>query len=88
MCVGMKPYIVTEYQIKLRAFPFAVKDATKDWIYDLPLGTVTTWVDLARLFLDMYFYEMKASSLKREIIIIKQNKNEALHTYWESFKKL
>ncbi|XP_023760997.1 uncharacterized protein LOC111909408 [Lactuca sativa] len=31
---------------------------------------------------------MKASSLRREIIGIKQHKREAFHTYWEKFKKL
>nr|KAJ0204073.1 hypothetical protein LSAT_V11C500279600 [Lactuca sativa] len=31
---------------------------------------------------------MKASSLRREIIGIKQHKREAFHTYWERFKKL
>ncbi|KAL7587594.1 hypothetical protein Lser_V15G40151 [Lactuca serriola] len=84
----MKPHNVTEDQIKLRAFPFAVQDAAKDWLYDLPPGMVTTWVDLSRLFLDKYFPEMKASSLRREIIGIKQHKREAFHTYWERFKKL
>ncbi|XP_023772380.2 uncharacterized protein LOC111921039 [Lactuca sativa] len=88
VCVGMKPHNVTEDQIKLRAFPFAVQDSAKDWLYDLPPGTVDTWVDLARLFLDKYFPEMKASALKREIIGIKQHKKEAFHTYWERFKKL
>ena len=88
VCVCMKPHNVTEDQIKLRAFPFAVQDATKDWLYDLPPGTLSTWVDLARLFLDKYFPEMKAPALRRETIVIKQNKNEALHTSWERFKKL
>ncbi|KAL7616914.1 hypothetical protein Lser_V15G01789 [Lactuca serriola] len=88
VCVGMKPYNVTEDQIKLRASPFAVQDSAKDWLYDLPPGTVNTWVDLARLFLDKYFPEMKASALRREIIGIKQHKREVFHTYWERFKKL
>ncbi|XP_052619833.1 uncharacterized protein LOC111889560 [Lactuca sativa] len=88
VCVGMKPHNVTEDQIKLRAFPFAVPDAAKYWLYDLPPGTMTTWVDLARLFLDKYFLEMKASTLRREIIRIKQHKREDFHTYWERFKKL
>ncbi|KAL7586284.1 hypothetical protein Lser_V15G37354 [Lactuca serriola] len=88
VCVGMKPHNVTEYQIKLRAFPFAVQDATKDWLYDLSPRTVTTWVDLVRLFLDKYFPKMKALAMRREIIGIKQHKREAFHTYWERFKKL
>ena len=52
VCVDMKPHNVMEDQIKLREFPFAVQDRAKDWIYDLPLGMVNTWVDLACLLLD------------------------------------
>ncbi|KAK9076094.1 hypothetical protein SSX86_004427 [Deinandra increscens subsp. villosa] len=88
VCSGMKPHNVTEDQIKLRAFPFAIQDSAKEWLYYLPPGSVTTWNDLAKLFLDKYFPEVKASILRKEIIGIKQAKREALHTYWDRFKKL
>ncbi|KAK9063928.1 hypothetical protein SSX86_017800 [Deinandra increscens subsp. villosa] len=88
VCSGMKPHNVTEDQIKLRAFPFALQDSAKEWLYYLPPGSVTTWNDLAKLFLDKYFPEVKASILRKEIIGIKQAKREALHTYWDRFKKL
>ncbi|KAK1427528.1 hypothetical protein QVD17_16215 [Tagetes erecta] len=88
VCSGMKPHNVTEDQIKLRAFPFALQDSAKEWLYYLPPGSVTTWNELARLFLDKYFPEVKASILRREIIGIKQAKREPLHAYWERFKKL
>ncbi|XP_076887835.1 uncharacterized protein LOC143538087 [Bidens hawaiensis] len=88
VCSGMKPHNITEDQIKLRAFPFALQDSAREWLYYLPPGSVTTWNDLARLFLDKYFPEVKASLLRKEIIAIKQAKREALHTYWERFKRL
>ncbi|KAJ0569236.1 putative retrotransposon gag domain, aspartic peptidase domain superfamily [Helianthus annuus] len=88
VCSGMKPHNVTEDQIKLRAFPFALQDSAKEWLYYLPPGSVTTWNELAKLFLDKYFPEVKASILRKEIIGIKQLKREALHTYWDRFKKL
>ncbi|XP_076914824.1 uncharacterized protein LOC143573953 [Bidens hawaiensis] len=84
----MKPHNITEDLIKLRAFPFALQDSAREWLYYLPPGSVTTWNGLARLFLDKYFPEVKASLLRKEIIAIKQAKREALHTYCERFKKL
>ncbi|XP_027083776.1 uncharacterized protein [Coffea arabica] len=36
VCSSMKPPRVTEEQIRLRAFPFSLKDAAKDWLYYLP----------------------------------------------------
>ncbi|XP_062115482.1 uncharacterized protein LOC133829722 [Humulus lupulus] len=38
VCSSMKPVAVTEEQIKLRAFPFSLKDAAKEWLYYLPPG--------------------------------------------------
>ena len=84
----MKPHAITEDQIKLRAFPFSVQDAAKEWLYDLPSGSITSWNELAKLFLEKYFPEEKVSNLHRDILGINQGKREALHTYWERFKKL
>nr|XP_027077154.1 uncharacterized protein LOC113700925 [Coffea arabica] len=36
VCTSMKPPGITEEQIKMRAFPFSLKDAAKDWFYYLP----------------------------------------------------
>ncbi|KAK4399222.1 hypothetical protein Sango_1397700 [Sesamum angolense] len=55
VCSGMRPQGVTEEQIKLRAFPFSLADQAKDWLYFLPSGSVTTWNDLKRRFLEKYF---------------------------------
>nr|KAJ0212399.1 hypothetical protein LSAT_V11C400221670 [Lactuca sativa] len=88
VCSGMKPHAVTEDQIKLRAFPFSHQDSAREWLYELPSGSITTWTELAKLFLEKYFPETRVSSLRREILGIKQGKREALHTYWERFKKL
>ncbi|XP_071918693.1 uncharacterized protein [Coffea arabica] len=42
VCSSMKPPGVTEEQIRLRAFPFSLKDAAKDWLYYLPAGLQST----------------------------------------------
>ena len=46
VCEGMRPHGVTKEQINLRAFPFSLKDDTKDWLYFLPVGFVTTWKEM------------------------------------------
>ncbi|KAJ9542483.1 hypothetical protein OSB04_028989 [Centaurea solstitialis] len=88
VCLSMKPHEVTEDLIKLKAFPFSLKDRAKDWLYSLPPGSVTTWNQMARLFLDKFFPASKAASLRREICSIKQRDVETLHEYWERFKHL
>src|SRR4051812_35762679 len=88
VCTSMKPTGVTEYQIKLRAFPFSLKDYAKDWLYYLPSGSITTWNEMKRLFLEKYFPASPAANIRKEICGVRQYNGESLHEYWERFKKL
>ncbi|XP_031254321.1 uncharacterized protein LOC116112302 [Pistacia vera] len=84
----MRPIRVTEEQIKLRTFPFSVGDDAKDWLYYLPSGTVTTWNEMKRMFLERYFPTSRAATIRKEICGIRQYNGETLYEYWERFKKL
>nr|XP_027083718.1 uncharacterized protein LOC113706020 [Coffea arabica] len=88
VCNSMKPPEITEEQIKMRAFPFFLKDSAKDWLYYLPPSSITTWNQLKKKFLDKYFPASRAASLTKEICRIKQHPGESLYEYWERFKKL
>lgn len=46
VCERMRPHGITKEQINLRAFPLSLKDDAKDWLYFLPLGSVTTWKEM------------------------------------------
>ncbi|XP_027120690.2 uncharacterized protein [Coffea arabica] len=88
VCNSMKPPRITEEQIKMRAFPFSLKDSAKDWLYYLSPGSITTWDQLKKKFLDKYFPASRAASLRKEICGIKQHPGESLYEYWERFKNL
>ncbi|XP_028098230.1 uncharacterized protein LOC114297954 [Camellia sinensis] len=88
VCTSIKPTGVTEEQIKLRAFPFSLKDSAKDWLYYLPSRTITTWNEMKRLFLEKYFPASRAANIQKEIYGVRQHNRESLHEYWERFKKL
>ena len=88
VCISMKPPGITEEQIKMRAFPFSLKDAAKDWMHFLPPGSITTWNGMKQKFLEKFFPASRAASLRKEICGIKQNHGESLYEYWERFKKL
>ncbi|KAL0423744.1 UNVERIFIED_CONTAM: hypothetical protein Sradi_0909200 [Sesamum radiatum] len=88
VCSGMRPQGVTEEQIKLRAFPFSLADQAKDWLYFLPSGSVTTWNDLKRRFLEKYFPASRATTIRKEISGIRQFAGESLFEYWGRFNEL
>ncbi|XP_058776313.1 uncharacterized protein LOC131650626 [Vicia villosa] len=83
----LKPEGITEDHIKLRAFPFSLQGAAKDWIYDLEPNSITSWNALKRVFLERYFPASRAASIRKEICGIRQD-NESLAEYWDRFKKL
>ncbi|XP_071905840.1 uncharacterized protein [Coffea arabica] len=88
VCNSMKPPGITEEQIKMRAFPFSLKDSAKDWLYYLSPGSITTWGQLKKKILDKYFPASRAASLRKEICGIKQHPGESLYEYWERYKSL
>ncbi|KAL0284418.1 UNVERIFIED_CONTAM: hypothetical protein Sangu_2828500 [Sesamum angustifolium] len=88
VCSGMRPQGVTEEQIKLRAFPFSLADQAKDWLYFLPSGSITTWNDLKRRFLEKYFPASRATTIRKEISGICQFAGESLFEYWGRFNEL
>ncbi len=83
----LRPEGITEDHIKLRAFPFSLQGAAKDWLYYLQPNSVTSWADLKKVFLEKYFPASRAASIRKEICGIRQS-NESLAEYWERFKQL
>ncbi|RDX88573.1 hypothetical protein CR513_29812, partial [Mucuna pruriens] len=77
----------TEDYIKMKAFPFSLDGAVKDWLYLRP-ALFNTWGDMRRTFLEKFFLESRIASIRKEICGIRQHTRETLHEYWERFNKL
>uniref|UniRef100_A0A6N2NBX1 Reverse transcriptase n=1 Tax=Salix viminalis TaxID=40686 RepID=A0A6N2NBX1_SALVM len=88
VCSTMKPQGVSEEQSKLRAFPFSLVDKAKDWLYYLPSGSIRTWNELKKRFLEKFFPASRAGTIRKEISGIRQNNGETLYEYWERFNQL
>ena len=81
VCSSMKSTSISKEQVKLRAFPFSLADSSKEWLYYLPSGTVTTWNEMKKLFLEKYFPASKAANIRKEICGIRQLNGESLYEY-------
>lgn len=88
VCSTMRPQGVYEEHIKLRVFPFSLDGATKDWLYYLPLATITRWEELIRMFLEKFFLASRNVAIRKEIYGIRQLGGKTLYEYLERFKKL
>ena len=72
----MRPTIVTEEHIKLKAFPFSLQDAAKNWLYYLPPGFINTWETLKRLFLEKFFLASRVAAIRKDIYGIRKQERE------------
>ncbi|KAL0319752.1 UNVERIFIED_CONTAM: hypothetical protein Sradi_5236700 [Sesamum radiatum] len=84
----MRPQGVTEEQVKLRAFPFSLGEKAKDWLYSLPSGSIISWNELKKQFLENYFPASRTITIRKEISGIRQFSGENFHEYWGRFKHL
>ncbi|XP_073026757.1 uncharacterized protein [Primulina eburnea] len=64
------------------------QDQARGWLQSLPLGSITTWQELATKFLSKYFPPAKSAQLKIEIRTFRQTDFEQLYEAWERYKEL
>ncbi|RDY09919.1 hypothetical protein CR513_05631, partial [Mucuna pruriens] len=83
----MRPQGMPEDYIKMKAFPFSLDGATKDWLYLQPV-LFSTWGDMKLMFLEKLFPTSRTMTIRKEICGIRQHPRETLHEYWERFNKL
>ncbi|XP_070677228.1 uncharacterized protein [Malus domestica] len=74
--------------IKLRLFPFSLKDKAKAWLHSLPANSITTWTELQEKFLNKFFPSSKTLALKKEILAFAQKPNESFHEAWERYNEM
>ncbi|WCJ31676.1 hypothetical protein M5689_013148 [Euphorbia peplus] len=79
ICDTFKIHHVSLDAIRLRLFPFTLKDKAKSWLNSLPLNSITTWEALARAFLAKYFPLAKTDKIIKEITSFAQHETESLN---------
>ncbi|XP_073036308.1 uncharacterized protein [Primulina eburnea] len=69
-------------------FPFSLRDKAQSWLNCLPVGSITTWEDMAKAFLIKYFPPSKTMKLRADITTFAQYEQESLYEAWERYKDL
>ncbi|RDX98546.1 hypothetical protein CR513_18515, partial [Mucuna pruriens] len=82
VCSTMWLQGIPEDYIKMKAFPFSLDGAAKDWLYLQPT-LFNTWGDMKRTFLEKNFPASRTATIRKEICGIRQHTGETLHEYWE-----
>jgi len=69
-------------------FPFSLKDKARVWLYSLPLGLITTWDELIKIFVTKFVAPSKTVSLRNQITSFAQKEDKSLYEAWEHFKDI
>ena len=88
ICDTFKFNNVSEDAIKLRLFPFSLRDKAKGWLHSLPAGSITTWEDLAQKFLTKFFPMAKTAAIRNALTQFSQQSGESLCEAWERYKEM
>ncbi|XP_062086166.1 uncharacterized protein LOC133792274 [Humulus lupulus] len=79
---------VSEEALRLKLFPFSLRDRARSWLNTLPPDFVTNWNDLAEKFLRKYFPPTRNAKFRSEIMSFQQLEDESTSDAWERFKEL
>jgi hypothetical protein len=88
LCGTFKINGVTQDAVRLRLFPFTLKDRAEDWLSSHPDNHFDTWDKLHGEFLKKFYPISKTQRMRRAIQNFKQLATESLTESWERFKEL
>ena len=88
ICETFKNNGASSDAVRLRLFPFSLRDKARSWLNSLPPGSVTTWDQLAQKFLARFFPPARTAKLRNDITSFVQIEGESLYECWERFKEL
>ena len=86
ICDMQKKKDVGNDVIKLKLFPFSLRDRAKTWFSSLPKNSIDSWDKCKDAYISKYFPPAKIISLRNDIMNFKQLDNEHVAQYWERMK--
>ena len=74
--------------MRLKLFPFTLKDKAKLWFNSLRPQSIRSWLELQTTFLKKFFPTHRTSSLKRQISNFVALNNEKFYDCWERYMEV
>ncbi|KAL4360991.1 hypothetical protein GQ457_04G022910 [Hibiscus cannabinus] len=88
ICNSFKIHGVSNDVLKLKLFPYSLRDKAKTWLNNLQPGSLQSWTQLCRSFLAKFSYTNMTDHLRNQITSFRQEDDEAMHEAWERYKDL
>ena len=84
-CNTFKEETTTVDLMRLKLFPFTLKDKAKIWLNSLRPRSIRNWPEMQVEFLKKFFSTHRTNSLKRQISTFSANENEKFYACWERY---
>ncbi|KAK9010037.1 hypothetical protein V6N11_036554 [Hibiscus sabdariffa] len=88
ICNSFKIHGVSNDVLKLKLFPYSLRDKAKAWLNNLQPGSLQSWTQLCRSFLTKFSYTNMTDHLRNQITSFRQEDDEAMHEAWERYRDL
>ncbi|KAK8684161.1 hypothetical protein V6N13_040192 [Hibiscus sabdariffa] len=88
ICNSFKIHGVSNDVLKLKLFPYSLRDKAKTWLNNLQPGSLQSWTQLCRSFLAKFSYTNMTDHLRNQITSFRQEDDEAMHEAWERYRYL
>ncbi|KAL4368391.1 hypothetical protein GQ457_05G022220 [Hibiscus cannabinus] len=88
ICNSFKIHGVSNDVLKLKLFPYSLRDKAKTWLNNLQPGSLQSWTQLCRSFLAKFSYTIMTDHLRNQITSFRQEEDEAMHKAWERYRDL
>ena len=85
VCNTFKEDTTTLDLMRLKLFPFTLKDKAKIWLNSLKPRTIRNWTEMQAEFLKKFFSTHRTNRLKRQISTFSTNENEKFYECWERY---
>ncbi|KAK8574568.1 hypothetical protein V6N12_062258 [Hibiscus sabdariffa] len=79
---------VQEDVLKLKLFPYSLRDRARSWLSGVPAGSLESWVDICHSFLMRYNLPNMHTQLRNDIASFKQADDESMYECWDCYRGL
>ena len=87
-CVSLDFNLGPKDLVKLRLFPFTLRDVARSWFFSLSASTINSWWKLEKVFCSRFYPLIKILNIKNTENRFFQFSGEYLCVAWDRFKKI
>ncbi|KAL4290887.1 hypothetical protein GQ457_14G012560 [Hibiscus cannabinus] len=88
VCDSFRQQGVHEDVLRLKLFPYSLRDRARLWFNSIPSGSVESWDDLCRDFIIRYSSTVMTDKLRNDITSFCQTDDESMYEAWDRYKEL